>query len=83
MAFSGIIYRRLITNYKGAEVSYISQSCDPAKRNSDFLNLNVAYSGVRIENARKKKAQHFGLQPPVFSSWILAISGLRNFCCRH
>lgn len=54
MTCKGIIYRRFIVNAKGKEVSYVGQTCDPTKRNSDFLNLNITYSGVRIENARKK-----------------------------
>ena len=54
MAVTGIIYRRFIVNDKGQEVSYIGQTCDPEKRNNDFLNLRVRYSGNRIENARKK-----------------------------
>jgi len=54
MAVSGIIYRRFIVNDKGVEKSYVGQTCDPIKRNNDFLNLKVKYSGVRIENARKK-----------------------------
>ena len=54
MSKQGIIYRRFIVNAKGKEVSYVGQTCDPVKRNSDFLNLHVTYSGVRIENARKK-----------------------------
>ena len=52
--FTGIIYRRFIVNDKGREVSYIGQTCEQEKRNSDFLNLRVLYSGKRIENARKK-----------------------------
>ena len=54
MLYRGIIYRRYVINDKGIEVSYIGQTCDPDKRNADFLNLRVQYSGHRIENARKK-----------------------------
>ena len=53
-AYTGIVYRRFIVNDKGLEVSYIGQTCEPEKRNKDFLNLRVQYSGVKIENARKK-----------------------------
>ena len=53
MTHKGIIYCRFIVNAKGKEVSYFGQTCDLMKRNSDFLNLDVTYSGVRIENARK------------------------------
>lgn len=52
--YIGIIYRRFIINDKGREVSYVGQTCDPEKRNSDFLNPRVQYGGKRIENARKK-----------------------------
>ncbi|MGB3974506.1 MAG: hypothetical protein WBL58_10145 [Peptococcia bacterium] len=54
MAVTGIIYRRFIVNDKGVEISYVGQTCDPIKRHNDFLNPNVTYSGIRIENARKK-----------------------------
>ena len=54
MTYRGIIYRRYIINDKGKEVSYVGQTCDPDKRNADFLNLRVQYSGLRIENALKK-----------------------------
>mgnify|MGYP002624421829 CR=1 FL=1 len=54
MTYSGIIYRRYIINDKGKEVSYVGQTCDPDKRNSDFLNLRIQYGGLKIENARKK-----------------------------
>lgn len=60
---SGIIYRRFIINDKGVETSYVGQTCDPVKRHNDFLNLNVTYSGVRIENARRKYGpENFGYE---------------------
>lgn len=63
MAVSGIIYRRFIVNDKGQEKSYIGQTCDPEKRNSDFMNLRVQYSGNKIENARKKyRPQNFNYE---------------------
>lgn len=63
MAVSGIIYRRFIINDKGIEVSYVGQTCDPIKRNNDFLNPRVNYSGVRIENARNKYGpENFGYE---------------------
>ena len=63
MIYTGIIYRRFIVNERGVEMSYVGQTCDSAKRNSDFLNLKVKYSGVRIENARKKYGpENFGYE---------------------
>ena len=63
MNYSGIIYRRFIINDRGEEMSYVGQTCDPVKRNNDFLNLNVTYSGVRIENARRKYGpENFGYE---------------------
>ena len=53
-SYTGIIYRRYIINDKGREVYYVGQTCDPDKRNSDFLNLRIQYGGLRIENVRKK-----------------------------
>ena len=41
-----------------------------------FNNL----SSLRI---KKIVANHFGLPLPVFSSWILVLANLRNFCCHH
>ena len=63
MPTTGIIYRRFIVNNKGVEVSYVGQTCDPVKRNRDFLNLHVNYSGKKIENARKKYGpENFGYE---------------------
>ena len=63
MTYTGIIYRRFVVNEKGVEMSYVGQTCDAVKRNSDFLNLKVKYSGVRIENARKKYGpENFGYE---------------------
>lgn len=54
MPITGTIYRRFIINDKGVETSYVGQTCAPVKRHNDFLNMNVTYSGVKIENARRK-----------------------------
>ena len=48
-------------------MSYIGQTCDPEKRNNDFLNLRVQYAGKKIENARKK------YRPENFKNEILEI----------
>ena len=32
---------------------------------------------------KQKIILHFGLPVPVFSSWILVLANLRNFCCHH
>ncbi len=72
VTYRGIIYRRYIINDKGKEVSYVGQTCDPDKRNADFLNLRVQYSGLRIENARKK----YG--PENFSYEVLEIVTSRS-----
>ena len=41
------------------------------------------YNNIRDNQVMKRVAQHFGLQQPVFSSWIIALYGLRNMCCHH
>ena len=46
-------------------------------------NLCHIYMNLRSQKAKKKVAKYFGLQEPVFSSWILVLGNLRNMCCHH
>ena len=48
-----------------------------------FGNMAHIYMNLSAPGVKKKIAQHFGLQPPVFTSWLLVLSGLRNLCCHH
>ena len=48
-----------------------------------FGNLVHIYMNLADTGIKKKIAQHFGLQLPVFTSWLLVFSGLRNLCCHH
>ena len=48
-----------------------------------FGNMAHIYMNLADPGIKKKIAQHFGLQPPVFASWLLVLSGLRNLCCHH
>lgn len=48
-----------------------------------FGNMAHIYMNLADLSLKKKIAQHFGLQPPVFTSWLLVLSGLRNLCCHH
>ena len=48
-----------------------------------FGNMAHVYMNLSDPGPKKKIAQHFGLQPPVFTSWLLVLSGLRNLCCHH
>lgn len=48
-----------------------------------FGNMAHIYMNLADPGIKKKIAQHFGLQPPVFTSWLLVLSGLRNLCCHH
>lgn len=48
-----------------------------------FGNMAHIYMNLADLRIKKKISQHFGLQPPVFMSWILVLSGLRNLCCHH
>lgn len=45
--------------------------------------LSHIYNNIRDIHVMKKVAQHYGLQQPVFSSWIVVLYGLRNMCCHH
>lgn len=38
---------------------------------------------LKDQGLKKKIAQHFGLQAPVFASWLMVLGGLRNICCHH
>lgn len=46
-------------------------------------NLSHIYMNLRSSRAKKKVAKYFGLQEPVFASWILVLGNLRNMCCHH
>lgn len=48
-----------------------------------FGNMTHIYKNLIDLSLKKKIAQHFGLQPPVFTSWLMVLSGLRNLCCHH
>lgn len=46
-------------------------------------NICRIYKNLNDFRLKKKIAGHFQLQPKVFESWIMTISGLRNICCHH
>lgn len=46
-------------------------------------NICRIYRNIKDQNLKKQISQKFGLQPPVFDSWIMTIAGLRNICCHH
>lgn len=48
-----------------------------------FGNMAHIYMNLANPSVKKRIAQHFGLQSPAFSSWLLVLSGLRNLCCHH
>lgn len=48
-----------------------------------FGNLNYIYSNIADNRLRKRISAYFGVQPKVFSSWLTALSNLRNMCCHH
>jgi abortive infection bacteriophage resistance protein len=58
----------------------------PAWMISEIIPLGTLcgiYNNLKSVSIRKKIANQFGLPVPVFSSWILALSILRNLCCHH
>jgi len=58
----------------------------PAWMIAEILPLGILcriYTNLKDYAIKKRIAQHFGLQVPVFSSWIVVLAGLRNMCCHH
>ena len=58
----------------------------PAWMLSEILPLGVLtniFANLRNPQARKRVALRFGLQPPVFNSWVTIITLTRNSCCHH
>lgn len=58
----------------------------PAWMIAEILPLGLLcriYTNLKDNVIKKRVAQHFGLQVPVFSSWIVILAGLRNMCCHH
>lgn len=63
-----------------------SDSYPPAWMVAEILPLGTlcgVYMNLKNNVVKKKIAQHFGLQAPVFSSWMNILAGLRNMCCHH
>ena len=46
-------------------------------------NLCHIFMNLKSQKAKKRVAKYFGLQEPVFSSWMLVLGNLRNMCCHH
>lgn len=58
----------------------------PAWMLSEILPLGVLtniFANLRNPQTRKRVALRFGLQPPVFNSWVTIITLTRNSCCHH
>lgn len=71
-----------IIHYKGKRTN----SLPPAWMLAEILpigNLCHIFLNLKSQKAKKKVAKYFGLQEPVFSSWMLILSNLRNMCCHH
>lgn len=48
-----------------------------------FGVLARVYENIADNRIRKRIARHFGLNVPVFSSWLTIITLTRNSCCHH
>lgn len=48
-----------------------------------FGSLAHIYMNLKDKGLKKQIAQHFGLQVPAFTSWLIVLGGLRNLCCHH
>ena len=46
-------------------------------------NLCHIFMNLKSQKAKKRVAKYFGLQEPVFASWMLVLGNLRNMCCHH
>lgn len=66
--------------------SSYTENYPPAWMIAEILPLGMLcriYTNLKDNVIKKRIAQHFGLQVPVFSSWIIVLAGLRNMCCHH
>ena len=45
--------------------------------------LTRVYENIASNQIRKKIAQHFGLNIPVFTSWMTIVTLTMNVCCHH
>ncbi|HET7819757.1 MAG TPA: Abi family protein, partial [Bacteroidia bacterium] len=50
---------------------------------ASFGQLSMLYKNLKNCDARKKVAQHFGLDEHVLESWLEALAYLRNACAHH
>ncbi len=48
-----------------------------------FGVLTRVYENIASNRTRKKIAQYFGLNIPVFTSWMTIVTLTRNTCCHH
>ena len=58
----------------------------PAWILSEILPLGVItniFTNLKNKQVKKRVAQRFGLQTPVFNSWMTVITLTRNYCCHH
>jgi abortive infection bacteriophage resistance protein len=58
----------------------------PAWMISEIIPLGMLYNifnNLKSKSLKKKIANYFGLSLPVFTSWMLVLSNLRNLCGHH
>lgn len=48
-----------------------------------FGIITNIFSNIKDMKIRKRIAQHFGLQPTPFESWLTIVTLTRNACCHH
>lgn len=63
-----------------------SDAYPPAWMLSEILPLGVItnlFTNLRSPRIKKRVAQRFGLQVPVFNSWMTVVTLTRNYCCHH
>jgi abortive infection bacteriophage resistance protein len=85
----GLIY----SEYQSSKEEFIehfrntySDPYPPSWQLIEILPLGVVtriYENIASFSAQKKIARHFGLNIPVFKSWMTIITLTRNACCHH
>ncbi|GHV68993.1 CAAX amino protease [Bacteroidia bacterium] len=67
-------------------LSKYSNPYPPAWMIAEIIPLGIlcnSFNNLTNKTLLKKVARHFGLPLPVFSSWLLLLSNLRNLCGHH
>lgn len=73
-------------DFIGHFLTTYSDPYPPAWMLAEIIPLGVItkiYENIKVNKTRKLIAQEFGLNVPVFTSWLTIITVMRNNCCHH